>query len=107
MSNLEINNVLAQIGRLRNQIPSQTIQSNPPDSHVDFGALLKSSIDQVNATQLHADRLSDAFEKGTVPGLNLAEVMIASQKASVSFQATMQVRNKLVEAYKDIMNMPM
>jgi len=37
----------------------------------------------------------------------LAEVMIASQKASVSFQAMLQVRNKLVDAYKDVMNMPM
>ncbi len=39
--------------------------------------------------------------------VSLAEVMIASQKASVSFQAMLQVRNKLVDAYKDVMNMPM
>jgi flagellar hook-basal body complex protein FliE len=48
----------------------------------------------------------DAFESGDA-NVSLAEVMVASQKASVSFQAMLQVRNKLVEAYKDVMNMPM
>ncbi len=71
----------------------------------DFAALLKQSIDSVNATQQHAAALSKAFEQGD-PGVQLAEVMVAMQKASVSFQAMTQVRNKLVDAYKDIMNMP-
>ena len=70
----------------------------------DFGALLKSSIDQVNETQQQAASLSEAFQKGD-PAADLTEVMVAVQKASVSFQAMTQVRNKLLSAYQDIMNM--
>lgn len=71
----------------------------------DFSALLKQSIDSVNATQKNAAALSKSFELGD-PSVQLAQVMVAMQKASVSFQAMTQVRNKLVSAYKDIMNMP-
>lgn len=105
MSNIEINNVLAQISRLRDQASGKTIQSSP-ENHVDFAALLKNSLDKVNDNQHYANKLAKEFEQGE-PGLNLAEVMIAGQKASISFQAAIQVRNKLVDAYRDIMNMPM
>ena len=71
----------------------------------EFGDLLKRSIDAVNDTQQKAGALRDAFEKGQ-ENLDLADVMIAVQKSSVSFQAMVEVRNKLVEAYKDVMNMP-
>jgi flagellar hook-basal body complex protein FliE len=70
-----------------------------------FGEALKASLDQVNQTQQSANALGQAFESGTSTA-SLAEVMIAMQKASISFQATVQVRNKLVSAYQDIMNMP-
>jgi flagellar hook-basal body complex protein FliE len=69
-----------------------------------FGALLKQTIDSVNSTQQSADALSSAWERG-VPGVDLARVMVETQKASVSFQALAQVRNRLVSAYQDIMNM--
>ncbi len=105
MNTPEINNVLSQIHALRDQVQGTTIRSDATPS-VNFGALLKNSIDKVNDTQHYADKLTQDFESGE-PGLNLSEVMIASQKASISFQATVQVRNKLIEAYKDIMNMPM
>lgn len=105
MSSLEINHVLTQINRLRDQASGKTIHSQP-ENHVDFAALLKNSLDKVNDNQHYANKLAKEFEQGE-PGLNLAEVMIAGQKASISFQAATQVRNKLVEAYKDIMNMPM
>jgi len=70
----------------------------------DFAALLKSSIDQVNAAQQEADKLSKSFEQGT-PGVELQDVMISLQKANISFQTMVQVRNKLVTAYQEIMNM--
>ena len=54
---------------------------------------------------LTAARFANAFEVGQ-SGVDLTDVMIASQKASVSFQAMTQVRNKLVQAYQDIMQMP-
>ncbi len=71
----------------------------------DFGAMLKQSIDQVNGAQQKAKEMATQFELGEGDA-NLAEVMVALQKSSVSFQAMVQVRNKLVEAYKDVMNMP-
>lgn len=104
MNTLEINNVLSQIQSLRDQMQGTTIRSETPS--VNFGSLLKNAVDNVNDTQVYADKLARDFESGE-PSLNLSDVMIASQKASISFQATVQVRNKLVEAYKDIMNMPM
>lgn len=76
-----------------------------PEAVGGFGQALKASLDQVNQTQQSANALGQAFESGTTTA-SLAEVMISMQKASVSFQATVQVRNKLVSAYQDIMNMP-
>lgn len=76
-----------------------------PSETQGFGAALKASLDQVNQAQQSANSLGQAFEAGTTQA-SLAEVMIAMQKASISFQATVQVRNRLVAAYQDIMNMP-
>ena len=70
-----------------------------------FNDLFKQAIGSVNETQQQAGALATAYEKGDT-GVSLAQVMVASQKASVSFQALTQVRNRLVDAYKDIMNMP-
>ncbi len=71
----------------------------------DFGQLLKQAIDNVNGLQSDAKEKATAFEMGD-RSVSLGDVMIASQKSSVAFEATMQVRNKLMEAYKDIMSMP-
>lgn len=103
MSELDINKVLTQMRIMRDQARSTAL---PADDTADFGALLKDSIDKVNETQQHANKLAEAFESGTTDA-SLSEVMISLQKASLSFQAMVQVRNKLVEAYKDVMNMPM
>lgn len=70
-----------------------------------FGELMTQAIDKVNETQQTSSAMATAYEKG-VAGVDITDVMIASQKASVSFQAMVQVRNKLVDAYKDVMNMP-
>lgn len=70
-----------------------------------FGDLLKNAIDKVNDTQMEASRMATAFEQGD-PRVELTQVMIQLQKASVSFQAMTQVRNKLVAAYEDVMKMP-
>jgi flagellar hook-basal body complex protein FliE len=76
------------------------------DKPQGFGDLFKQAIDSVNDAQRQSSALATAYEKGD-PKVSLAQVMVASQKASVSFQAITQVRNRLVEAYQDIMNMPM
>ncbi|MBN2701359.1 MAG: flagellar hook-basal body complex protein FliE [Methylohalobius sp. ZOD2] len=104
MSQTDINSILAQMRVLQDQTgPSKP---NREAAETDFSALLKDSIDTVNETQQQAGNLSKAFERGE-EDVPLAEVMVSLQKANVSFQAMVQVRNKLVEAYKDIMNMPM
>lgn len=75
-----------------------------PSQKVDFGDVLKQSLDQVNQLQLNSKELSKEFAMGD-DTVELADVMIAGQKASIGFQATVQVRNKLVQAYTEMMNM--
>jgi flagellar hook-basal body complex protein FliE len=70
----------------------------------DFAALLKASLDQVNGTQQDTANLAKAFEQGD-PNANLQEVMVSLQKANISFQTMVQVRNKLVSAYHEVMSM--
>jgi len=70
----------------------------------DFGQLLRQGIDSVNRTQQSAASLADAYERGAA-NVDLAQVMLESQKASVSFRALTEVRNRLVTVYQDIMNM--
>lgn len=71
---------------------------------VDFASALKRSLDQVNQAQRDSEALTRRFVMGD-DSVNLSDVMINSQKASIAFHATIQVRNKLVSAYQDIMNM--
>lgn len=69
----------------------------------DFAQVLKNSIDKVNETQQSATQMAEQMAAGDT-SKNLHEVMIALQTASVSFQEMVQVRNKLVTAYQDVMN---
>ena len=75
-----------------------------PVKGTDFAALLKHSLDGINGHQVDATRLARDFELGA-PNANLNDVMISMQKANISFQEMVQVRNRLVSAYHDIMNM--
>ena len=101
-----VDQVLAEMRRLTAAAQSQPLQTEKAAAgDADFSTLLKQSIDQVNATQQAATKLSGAFSSGD-PNVDVTEVMIALQKAGVAFQAMTEVRNKLVEAYKDVMNMP-
>lgn len=68
-----------------------------------FSSALKSALDGVNATQENASQLSAAYERGEVT--DIAKVMLARQEAGVAFEATLQVRNRLLSAYQDIMRM--
>ena len=103
-SQIGVNELLAQMRALAAQTGIRSSGDTPAAGAGEFSALLRQSIDQVNATQQEAARLGAALEVGD-PSVNLADVMIASQKASVSFQAMTQVRNKLVAAYQEIMSM--
>ena len=68
-----------------------------------FANALKSALDGVSATQTNAENLSVAYERGEVT--DVAKVMLARQEAGVAFEATLQVRNRLLSAYQDIMRM--
>lgn len=70
-----------------------------------FATMLKTAIDNVNSLQAQTANLRTAYEKGD-PDVDIVEVMVAAQKSSVAFDATMQVRNKLVGAYQEVMRMP-
>ncbi|MBS1156346.1 MAG: flagellar hook-basal body protein FliE [Proteobacteria bacterium] len=70
----------------------------------EFAQVLKQSMDQVNRLQMESQDKQLAFQAGE-PGADLQDVMVSLQKASLSFQTMVQVRNKLVGAYQEIMNM--
>jgi len=127
----DINSVLSQLRQVRQQIQApqdnqrdipgvnhlnsevdkvQKTSQNFPDIKADpnvpnFQTMFSNAINNVNETQMKSGGLAKRFEQGD-PQVDLPEVMIAAQKASVSFEAMKEVRNKLVDAYKDIMNMP-
>jgi flagellar hook-basal body complex protein FliE len=122
MSNMQIDNVLAQIRSFSAQGAGGLHRPSGPAGLLapgalapgkatgatgapDFGSLLRQGIDSVNSTQQGAAKLADSFERGA-PGVELAQVMLESQKASVSFRALTEVRNRLVNVYQEIMNMP-
>jgi flagellar hook-basal body complex protein FliE len=69
-----------------------------------FASALDGALKQVNGLQASADTATSSYERGETT--DIAAVMLAREKASVGFQATLQVRNKLLSAYKDIMSMP-
>ncbi len=69
-----------------------------------FGDALQSALTQVNSAQAQSTAMTEAYERGEVT--DIAAVMLSRQQASIGFEATMQVRNKLLSAYKDIMSMP-
>jgi flagellar hook-basal body complex protein FliE len=70
----------------------------------DFADALKAQLVQVNAAQDKAGELGRRFAMGD-DTVSLSDTMIAMQKAGIGFQASLQVRNKLVSAYHDIMSM--
>lgn len=105
MSDIGINDVLQQIRTLSNEINSNASDSTNGASKVDFSALLKDSVDKVNELQSESRQLSEAFERGDT-NVSLAQVMVAGQKSSLAFQALSQVRNHLLTAYEEVMNMP-
>jgi|LauGreDrversion4_2_1035121.scaffolds.fasta_scaffold597818_2 flagellar hook-basal body complex protein FliE len=73
-------------------------------NQVGFGQMVKGALGQVNSAQLESTRLQAAYERGE--GLPLTDVVLGMQKSSLAFEATLQIRNKVLKAYEDILNMP-
>ena len=69
-----------------------------------FGDAMRTALSEVNSLQAKSSAASESYERGETT--DIAAVMLAREQASIGFQATLQVRNKLLAAYKDIMSMP-
>ncbi|WP_299005596.1 flagellar hook-basal body complex protein FliE [uncultured Shewanella sp.] len=85
-------------------LPNMT-QSVQNTAGSDFEQLLTQAIGKVNSLQSNGSQMSNKLDSGD-PSVTLTDTVIAREKASVAFEATIQVRNKLVDAYKEIMSMP-
>jgi flagellar hook-basal body complex protein FliE len=105
----------AKVGSLMNQIRAyqdrtDLINSDVGTQRIDqtnksgFGDYIQTAVEAVNETQMNAAEMRDAYERGEdVP---LTDVVLSMQKSSLAFEATLQVRNKLLKAYNDVSSMP-
>ncbi len=104
MSDINTVNLLNQIRAMTSEAEGSKVESlasgQPP-----FNAVFQQALSHVSELSQTADGLKTRFEMGD-PNVSLGEVMIASQKSNLGFEATLRVRNKVVQAYQDIMNMP-
>jgi flagellar hook-basal body complex protein FliE len=121
MSQLQIDQVLSQIRSIASQAQSPGIRpaglindaaavsgtsGTSATTGSSFATLMRSGLEQVNQAELRANDVADKFERG-VPGVDLPTVMLEANKANLSLSAVNAVRNKLISAYTDIMNMQM
>ncbi|WP_407276192.1 flagellar hook-basal body complex protein FliE [Halothiobacillus sp. DCM-1] len=111
MSTLSVNpsvdQILAQMRVMRAAATDRMAAAPTPDAApaVSFGAVLQNALGEVNQLQQTSSALKTRFELGD-PKVDLTQVMLAGQKASLGFNATLQVRNRLLQAYQDVLNMP-
>jgi flagellar hook-basal body complex protein FliE len=104
-SNANIQSMLATLRAHQTQAAAG-VQTEPAHAveKPGFGEAVKTLLNQVNEAQLNSRQMAEAYERGEqVP---LTDVVLAMQKSSLSFEATMQVRNKVLRAYEEILNMP-
>ena len=106
MSNVDINQLLHQMRQMAAAADSRPAPAAPLEGSdgPGFEKILKESIQTVNELQQGASAMATAFEQGD-PNVDLSRVMVELQKASVAFTAMKEVRNKLLSAYQDVMNM--
>lgn len=115
----DVTSILSQIRSYQHQMGTGALESNPgafaPNrvgleqpgvKAPSFGETLQNALEGVNGAQKNAGALAQAFELGD-PRADLARVMVAAQQSQVAFRATVEVRNRLVQAYQDVMNMPL
>jgi flagellar hook-basal body complex protein FliE len=92
----------AQAGQNPADVPSATSAAGTPKA--SFGNLISGALDQVNELSTEAKTLRTAYERGE--DLPLTDVVLGMQKSSIAFEATLQIRNKVLKAYEDVLNMP-
>jgi len=104
MNNISMEHVLSQLRETASLASGSRLPDSEANNHINFTDALSNAINSVNDIQQQAGQLSDAYVSGD-KSIDLAQVMVAGQKANISFEAMVQVRNKLVSAYQEIMNM--
>ena len=103
MNDINADNLILQMRALAARSSAAPTVSDTAEK-APFADVMKQSIDDVNAAQQKAASMAASYEQGA--DVDIAEVMISLQKADLSFKAMTEVRNRLVSAYQDIMNMP-
>ena len=106
--NNNVNSVLAQMQSIESMAKSAPLEIASTVNKADtpsFSEMMVKAIDTVNESQQAANSLKQRFEMGD-NSVDLAQVMVSGQKARISFEALTEVRNKLLTAYQDVMNMP-
>jgi flagellar hook-basal body complex protein FliE len=113
---IEINRVLAMRSAIVEQndalrrasaigVPAPVMDGTGPSAATGgFAGAMRSAVERVNGMQAQASAASEAYERGETT--DIAAVMLARQQASIGFEATLQVRNRLLSAYRDVMSMP-
>lgn len=105
MNTIDQNSLLGAMRQMAETAGGKAVEpSMPGKDGQDFQALMKDMIDSVNQAQQDSSKLKKSYELGE-DGVNLTQVMIASQKSEISFQALLQVRNKLLSAYQEVMRL--
>lgn len=103
-------NIQSMLQTLRSSQQQAAAGTNPvapgtqATSQTPFTDMVRSAVQNVNATQLESRALQTAYERGEAVPLH--DVVMGMQKSSLAFEATLQVRNKVLKAYEDILNMP-
>ena len=104
MSDIVINQVLAQMRSMASQAAAEPKSGTEAVGGSGFSTLMSQSINEVNESVQASKALARQFESGD-PSVSLAEVMVTAQKASLQFTGMTEVRNKLLNAYQEVMNM--
>ncbi|MDA8660092.1 flagellar hook-basal body complex protein FliE [Luminiphilus sp.] len=104
MSDIAINQVLAQMRTMQAMASPQSTEKLA-ETPGNFSNLMQDSIREVNEAMQESRAMTTSFEMGD-PSVSLAEVMVNSQKAGLQFQAVAEIRNRVLSAYKEVMNMP-
>lgn len=100
-----IDQMLSELRSVSQAAQNKPVQGADAAGGVNFADVLDGALKDVSAAQKEARSMAEDFSAGD-PNVNLQDVMVNLQKASLSFQQMVQVRNRLVTAYQDIMNMP-
>jgi flagellar hook-basal body complex protein FliE len=105
MNSMQIQQVLAEMRALQARAAGTPADITPSTSQpTDFATLMKDSVDRIATMQNQATQLASAYESGD-KSVDLSKVMLEVQKADLAFRAMTQVRNKLLDAYTQVMNM--